>query len=126
MSLQKLQAFLLPILCSSIVTALVLISAPSPVGVKILGIFCVSMILFALMNARYIQARKTILQAEREHKDLHIHQCHALRSPLAVICGIAEMFEGMQHNLNDVQKELVQTLSSSAAAMQELITIDKA
>ncbi len=49
------------------------------------------------------------------------HMSHEIRTPLTAISGIAEILSGIQDGLNDKQKKLIQTLSSSATSLKDLI-----
>ena len=124
MSLQKnkdlLLSFFLPVLCFGMVTILVFLCAGVSPGIKILGSFCVSMILFACINARYLRKKKDAAAALK-NKDSYTHLSHALRTPLATICGIAELLEATQENLDNRQRSLVSMLSASAATIKKLI-----
>ena len=46
---------------------------------------------------------------------------HEIRTPLTAISGIAEILEKNQDNLDDKQKKLVSTLTSSSTSLKELI-----
>lgn len=49
------------------------------------------------------------------------HMSHEIRTPLTAISGIAEILSNIQDGLNDKQKKLIQTLSSSATSLKDLI-----
>ncbi len=66
----------------------------------------------------YIQQEKH-KKSNQTKTDFLIHMNHAIRTPLAVICGIAEIFDA-QANLDDKQKKLVKTLISSTSSLKVL------
>ena len=49
------------------------------------------------------------------------HMSHEIRTPLTTITGIAEILQKKQSELNDRQRELVNTLSNSAKSLKELV-----
>lgn len=114
MSLRKYQELFLPAFCFSMVAILVFLCAASSPATKIFGSLFVSMALFACVNARYLRARK-------KNKEAQTELSHALRTPLATICGIAEILATTQDNLDERQKSLIGTLSASAAAIKTLV-----
>jgi signal transduction histidine kinase len=115
---QKHQDFLLTAflhtLCFGLIATFVLMSAQAAISVKLLGSFFVSSVLFLLFHARYLSMK------EKNHSLTHL--CHTLRTPLTTICGVAEMFEGAQENLNPDQKHLIYRLVSSATTLKNLVT----
>lgn len=115
-------SFFLLMSCFGMVTDLTFISAATPVGIRTLGIFSISMILFFILNTHYLRASKKLFQARLSSNDAYIQLCHELRNPLATLCGIAELFENAQDNLDVTQKELVSSLSSCTATLKMLIS----
>lgn len=49
------------------------------------------------------------------------HMSHEIRTPLTAISGIAEILMNLQEGLDEKQKKLIQTLSSSAVSLKDLI-----
>ncbi len=61
------------------------------------------------------------VEANRAKSDFLAHMSHEIRTPLTAISGIAEILEKNQDNLDDKQKKLVSTLTSSSTSLKELI-----
>ena len=114
--------FFLQMLCFGMVTAFVFISAQADAGVKIIGSFFVSAILFMVTNLRYVYMKQSFEKTQKAKADSLLCLCHDLRTRLTTVCGIAEIFEGAQSNLDSRQKQLIRTLSSSTTALKMLIT----
>lgn len=65
--------------------------------------------------------KEQALQANRAKSDFLAHMSHEIRTPLTAISGIAEILLKRQDNLDDRQKQLVDTLNHSTASLKELI-----
>ena len=75
-----------------------------------------------------IQAQEKLAAEKREAEEANLakseflaHMSHEIRTPLTAISGIAEILEKNKSNLNDRQKKLLGTLSSSTAGLKDLI-----
>ncbi len=82
----------------------------------------ISAILIMALHFRYICMKRKFEKALQLKADMSARFCHAIRTPLTTICGIADLFDGAQENLNSEQKELVRRLGSSTAALRALVT----
>ena len=65
--------------------------------------------------------KKEAEEANRSKTEFLSHMSHEIRTPLTAISGIAEILEKKQANLDDKQKQLVKTLSSSSSTLKDLI-----
>jgi len=68
------------------------------------------------------KAREYAENANRTKTDFLAHMSHEIRTPLTAISGIAEIFDGMQTNLDDKQKKLIKVLSSSTSSLKDLVS----
>lgn len=68
------------------------------------------------------KAREYAENANRAKTDFLAHMSHEIRTPLTAISGIAEIFDGMQTNLDDKQKKLIKVLSSSTSSLKDLVS----
>lgn len=67
------------------------------------------------------QEKKEAEEANRSKTEFLSHMSHEIRTPLTAISGIAEILEKKQANLDDKQKQLVKTLSSSSSTLKDLV-----
>jgi len=83
-----------------------------------------SLIFFALFLAlcfRHIWMKRKLEKALQLKSDTSARFCHAIRTPLTTLCGIAAIFEDEQGSLDAEQKQLVRRLISSTTALKKLI-----
>jgi signal transduction histidine kinase len=82
------------------------------------------LIFFALFLGvcfRHIWVMHKFKKALRLNGDVSARFCHAIRTPLTTLCGIAAIFEDEQDRLDSEQKQLVRRLISSTDALKKLI-----
>lgn len=85
------------------------------------GSFFISAMLFMALHFRYVCMKQKFENDQQLKADVSDRFCHAIRTPVTTICGIAEMFDDEQGNLNSEQRELVRRLGSSCAALRALL-----
>ncbi len=73
------------------------------------------------MQEKLESEKKEAVNANQAKSDFLAHMSHEIRTPLTAISGIAEIFTKNQANLDEKQKKLVSTLSSSTTALKDLI-----
>ncbi|MBP7722196.1 MAG: response regulator [Alphaproteobacteria bacterium] len=61
-------------------------------------------------------------RANRAKSDFLAHMSHEIRTPLTAISGIAEIFQKDRDSLNEKQKQLAKTLSSSTSTLKDLVS----
>ena len=77
---------------------------------------------FKAYEEKLEKSKEAAEKANRAKTEFLAHMSHEIRTPLTAISGIAEIFDGAQHNLDAKQKQLVRTLSSSTASLKDLIS----
>lgn len=60
-------------------------------------------------------------ESNRAKSDFLAHMSHEIRTPLTAISGIAEILTRNQKNLDDKQRQLVDTLTSSTSSLKDLV-----
>lgn len=70
---------------------------------------------------KLVQEKKEAEDASQAKSEFLAHMSHEIRTPLTAISGIAEILSRQQSNLDDKQKQLVRTLTSSSASLKDLI-----
>jgi len=78
-------------------------------------------VLFLGLCFRHIWVMHRFKKVLRLKGDLSARFCHAIRTPLTTLCGIAAIFEDEQDRLDAEQKQLVRRLISSTNALKKLI-----
>lgn len=78
-------------------------------------------VLFLVLCFRHIWVMHRFKKALQLKGDLSARFCHAIRTPLTTICGIAAIFEDEQDRFDGEQKQLVRRLISSTNALKKLI-----
>jgi signal transduction histidine kinase len=112
-----LLSFLLQVGCLGLITSLVFSGGRMADSVVIAGSLFTLIALSAAFHLRYVYMKQKLEKAMHAGSRL----CHALRTPLTTVCGIAEIFEDMQDSLDPKQKELVRRLRSGTSALKTLV-----
>lgn len=73
-------------------------------------------------EAEKLEAEKNQAEeANRAKSEFLAHMSHEIRTPLTAISGIAEIMMKRQDNLDDKQKQLINTLHNSTSSLKDLI-----
>ena len=83
-----------------------------------------SFIFFALFIAlcfRHLWMKRQFEKTLQLKSETSARFCHAIRTPLTTLCGIAAIFEDEQGKLDAEQKQLVRRMISSTTALKRLI-----
>lgn len=74
------------------------------------------------LEAEKLEAEKNQAEeANRAKSEFLAHMSHEIRTPLTAISGIAEIMTKKQGNLDDRQKQLINTLNNSSASLKDLV-----